>query len=154
MSFTRSTTNVDVHKNMPDYPSSEGYTAAQLKTAFDSSAVGLKADITNLETELEATTAAASIGAADVYVGDTSNATVQDKLEMIYQAVVGVALGTIPDDSITEAKLDSTYSASLAKKSNLGKVYLATQYRTPGITTETPTSWSAPTLSADDHRRL
>lgn len=116
MSFTRSTTTTDVHQNMPDNPSLEGYTATQLKTAFDAPATGLKADINGLETELEASTAAASIGASNITYDDASNPNVQAKLEKIYSDLQAVTVGTIPDNSITEEKLATSLLNNIAKK--------------------------------------
>lgn len=116
MGFTRSTTNTTVHQNMPDYPTNEGYTTSQLKTAFDAPATGLKTDLNGLMTEIEASDAAASIGAAILDGTDTSEANVQAKLEKLQTELQGIALGDIPDGSITETKLDSTYASSLAKK--------------------------------------
>ena len=101
---------------MPDYPSSEGYTAAQLKTAFDSSAVGLKADLNGLMTELENTDSASNIGASAVTSGDISEANVQAKLEYIMEQVQGAVLGDIPDGTITQAKMNATYEETIAKK--------------------------------------
>jgi hypothetical protein len=116
MGFTRSETNVDVHKNMPDYPTNEGYTTEQLKTAFDSSAVGLKADLNGLMTELESTDAATDIGASPLTAGDTTGANVQAKLEKLQEELQNVALGDIPDGTITTAKLDDTLAALIALK--------------------------------------
>jgi outer membrane murein-binding lipoprotein Lpp len=72
---------------MPDSPSAEGMTALQLKTAFDSPAVGLKSDINRLEGELEATTAAANIGASNIYAGDDSASNLQAKLAKLHSEV-------------------------------------------------------------------
>ena len=116
MSFTRSTTDVNVHRNMPDYPSNEGYTATQLKTAFDSSAAGLKDDLNGLMTELESSSSASNVGAAAIADGDSSDANVQAKLEKIYEDLQDVALGDIPDGTITKAKMDATYAGTLAEK--------------------------------------
>lgn len=116
MSFTRSTTDVNVHRNMPDYPSNEGYTAAQLKTAFDSSAAGLKDDLNGLMTELESSSSASNVGAAAIADGDSSDANVQAKLEKLYEDLQGVALGDIPDGTITKAKMDATYAGTIAEK--------------------------------------
>jgi hypothetical protein len=116
MSFTRSTTNTTVHQNMPDYPSSEGYTAATLKTAFDAPATGLKGDINRLETELEDTSSASNLGASPIVVGDDSDANVQAKLEKLYADLQGISQGSIPDGTITEEKINATYEATLAKK--------------------------------------
>lgn len=114
MGFTRSDANVTVHQSMPDYPSGEGYTTEQLKTAFDSSAAELKDDLNGLMTELEDSSSASKIGAAQLE--SEVGTSVQDKLEYLMSEIQGVALGDIPDGSITEAKLDTTYAGSLAKK--------------------------------------
>lgn len=101
---------------MPDYPSSEGYTAAQLKTAFDAPATGLKTDLNGLMTELENVTAAGNIGVDAINESDTSADNLQSKLEYLQGELEGIALGDIPDNSITQAKLNSTYEGTLAKK--------------------------------------
>ena len=116
MSFTRSTTDTTVHQQMPDYPSAEGYTANQLKTAFDAPATGLKGDINGLIDELEDTSSASNLGASAIADGDASDGNVQAKLEKIYEDLQGIALGDIPDGTITKAKLDDDYSATIAEK--------------------------------------
>jgi hypothetical protein len=119
MGFTRSTTTTNVHSTLGDYPSvDDGLTPEQLKARFDSPATGLKGDINNLEDELEASTAAASLGAAPITASDASSANVQAKLEKIYQDLQDAALGVIPDNSVAESKLVSSYSSTLAKKDN------------------------------------
>ena len=116
MGFTRSTTNTSVHQGMPDYPSSQGYTTTQLKQAFDAPAEGLQTDLNGLMSELEATTSAGFIGADQIDPSDASAANVQAKLEKIYTDMQGISQGSIPDGTITEAKLDATYAASVAIK--------------------------------------
>lgn len=162
MSFTRSTTNVDVHKNMPDYPSSEGYTAAQLKTAFDSSAVGLKADLNGLMTELEDTSSASNIGASAVTNGDSSNTNVQAKLEYIMEQVQGAVLGDIPDGTITQEKLNATYEETIAKKDGTLQTGLNTellngkteaQLMASFIGTSNPTTLSFTSLAAPSTKK-
>lgn len=117
MGFTRSTTVTNVHSTLGDYPAEDDHlTSEQLKERFDAPATGLKSDINGLETELEATTAAASLGAATITSGDTSAANVQAKLNKLYADLQAAALGDIPDNSVTEVKLVSSYRNSLAKK--------------------------------------
>lgn len=117
MGFTRSTTTTNVHSTLGDYPNvDDGLTPAQLKARFDAPATGLKGDINNLEDELEATTSAANLGADKITEADTSADNIQAKLEKIYLDLQQAAIGDIPDNSITEAKLDATFDASLAKK--------------------------------------
>jgi len=127
MSFTRSTTNTTVHQNMPDYPSGEGYTTSQLKTAFDAPATGLKSDLNGLMTELEDTSSASNIGAAAIVSGDDSDGNVQAKLEKLQEELEGIALGSIPDGSITQAKINGTYEATLAKKNGTLQTNLNTE---------------------------
>lgn len=116
MSFTRSTTDVRVHRNMPDYPTGAGISASDLKTAFDSEAEGLQDDLNRSLIELEDTTAAASLGAAALVEGDTSSGNVQAKLEYLQGELQDIALGDIPDGTITQAKMNETYEGTLAKK--------------------------------------
>lgn len=117
MGFTRSTTTTNVHSTLGDYPNvDDGLTPAQLKARFDAPATGLKGDINNLEGELEAVTSAANLGADKITESDTSDDNIQAKLEKIYLDLQQAAIGDIPDNSITEAKLDATFDASLAKK--------------------------------------
>lgn len=117
MAFTRSTTTTNVHSTLGNYPAEDNHlTAEQLKERFDAPATGLKSDINRLETELEATTSASSLGAGLITPGDTSAGNVQAKLEKIYTDLQAAALGEIPDNSIEEGKLVSTYANTLAKK--------------------------------------
>ena len=116
MGFTRSTTNTSVHQGMPDYPSSEGYTTSQLKAAFDAPAEGLQTDVNGLMTELESVASSGYLGADVITESDDSAPNIQAKLEKIYSDMQGIALGDIPDNSVTEAKLSSTYTGSVAKK--------------------------------------
>jgi len=117
MGFTRSTTTTNVHSTLGDYPSvDDGLTPEQLKARFDAPATGLKGDINTLETELEATTAAANLGAGEMFTGDTSGENIQAKLAKLHDEIEAAALGEIPDNTITEAKLTSSYSSTLAKK--------------------------------------
>jgi hypothetical protein len=116
MGFTRSTTETEVHQGMPDYPSGEGITTAELKEAFDAPATGLKSDLNGLMSELENALAAGRIGANAITEADDSAGNIQAKLEKIYTEMQSIALGDIPDNTITEAKLTSTFSTSIAKK--------------------------------------
>jgi hypothetical protein len=101
---------------MPDYPTGAGISASDLKTAFDSEAEGLQDDLNRSLTELEDTTAAASLGAAALIEGDTSSGNVQAKLEYLQGELQDIALGDIPDGTITQAKMNETYEGTLAKK--------------------------------------
>ena len=67
-------------------------------------------------TELESSSSASNVGAAAIADGDSSDANVQAKLEKIYEDLQDVALGDIPDGTITKAKMDATYAGTLAEK--------------------------------------
>lgn len=147
MSFTRSTENISVHQQLSDYPNQDdGLSAAELKQRFDYPAEQIQSDLNGLMGQLESTSASASLGAGDMFSGDTSGDTVQDKLNKLYSDIQDIALGTIPDDSITESKLVTTYSSTLAKKQDLGLLYLASKYKaiTGG---QTPSSYTSPSLT-------
>lgn len=119
MSFTRSTTTTNVHSTLGDYPAvDDGLTAAQLKSRFDSPATGLKTDLNGLMDELENANGAGSLGASALDENDTSDDNVQAKLEKLHQEIQDVVLGDIPDGSITQAKLNETYEATLGKKNS------------------------------------
>ncbi len=117
MGFTRSTTNISVHQGLSDYPNQDdGLTAAQLKATFDFPAETLQNDLNGLETELEDVTSAANIGADVISEGDESDANVQAKLEKLYTDIQNVSQGTVPDGSITQAKLASSLTNTLGYK--------------------------------------
>lgn len=117
MSFTPSTTVTNVHQSLGDFPAEDDHlTSEQLKELFDAPATGLKSSLNGLIGELEATTSAASLGAAAIAESDTSAANVQAKLNKLYQDLQEAALGDIPDNTITQAKLTSEFSSSIAIK--------------------------------------
>lgn len=117
MGFTRFNTDVKVHESLSDYPNiDDGMTAEALKTLFDKPGVDLKEALNGLMAELEATSAANSIGVGALYENDESGNTLISKLRYIYNALVEAVMGQIPDNSITQPKLDSSYEATLAKK--------------------------------------
>lgn len=117
MSFTPSTTVTNVHQSLGDFPAEDDHlTSEQLKELFDAPATGLKSSLNGLIGELEATTSAASLGAAAIAESDTSAANVQAKLNKLYQDLQEAALGDIPDNTITQAKLTSDFSNSIAIK--------------------------------------
>jgi hypothetical protein len=117
MGFTRSTTDISVHQKLGDYPNQEnGMTPEDLKKRYDLPAEILQKDLNKLEEELESVIGASNVGALTLDVADDSNNNVQAKLEYIYGQLQNVALGQIPDGSITEAKLETNYANTLPKK--------------------------------------
>lgn len=117
MGFTRSTDNMSIIQELSDLPNTDdGLTAQELKAKFDLGAETLQDDLNRLMNEIEGDIGSANVGATPVYEGDTSPDNVQDKLEMIYEAVQGATLGQIPDGSITKTKLDQTFANKIAEK--------------------------------------
>lgn len=117
MSFTRSTTDLKVHQSLSDYPNVEdGLSAEELKKKFDAPAEQLQKDLNNLEEELEKETGALNIGAEKLDASDLSGATVQDKLRKVNTDLKNVVLNQIPDDSITQEKMNTEYEQTIAKK--------------------------------------
>lgn len=116
MAFTRITANVQNISALSDEPNiDDGLSAAQLKAKFDKAGVDIKAGVNNLISELEGTTAAANIGASALDAGDTSDDTVQGKLEYLQNEMQSITQGAVADGSITAAKLaaNSVTSAKL-----------------------------------------
>lgn len=117
MSFTRSTTDLKVHQSLSDYPNVEdGLSAEELKEKFDAPAEQLQKDLNKLEEELEASSAASSIGAEKLDANDYSEGTVLDKLKKINEDVKNVVLNQIPNNTITQEKMESNYEQTIAKK--------------------------------------
>lgn len=117
MGFTRSTSDINVHQALGDYPTvDDNLTASELKQRFDLPANTLQEDLNRLETELESPSSASFLGASKINENDTSDGNVQAKLEKLYTDIQGAAMGQVPDASITQAKMAIAYEATLAKK--------------------------------------
>jgi hypothetical protein len=113
MAFTRFTTSVANILGLLNKPTE---TPTQLKTKFDKAGTDIKTAVNGLMDELEDTDAATFIGAGAISEADESEPNVQAKLDFLHEEIAGVSQGAIPDNSITEAKLVTTYSSTLAKK--------------------------------------
>lgn len=119
MSFTKSTTDIVVHQKLGDNPNiDDGKTAAQLKEMFDFPAETLQDDLNNHIDELGEEYAASLIGATSLSEGDTTDGNIQAKLGYLQEEIEGVSQGAVADGSITQAKMDTTYEATIAKKNN------------------------------------
>ena len=152
MGFTRSTTDISVHQKLGDYPNQDnGLTPEELKKRYDKPAETLQKDLNNLETELENENASNKIGAIKIDDSDESENNIFAKLKMLSGRIREAVLSQIPDGTITKNKLLPKYENSLARKHNLGKLYLASQYRTPEIELETPQDYIMPKLTSDNH---
>lgn len=115
--FTKFEKDVSVHQSLADEPNVDnGLSAEGLKKLWDTPAEELKAAFNKFIDEITDKSAARNIGAMPLTEGDSSGATVQDKLEYLLSAVQNVTLGQIPDGSITKAKLDAEYTNTLAVK--------------------------------------
>lgn len=151
MSFTKSTTDISVHQKLGDYPNQDnGMTADELKKKFDYPAETLQKDLNKIVEELENENATQSIGASKLDENDETENNVQAKLDKIYQETKNVTLGQIPDGTITEEKLDGEYANSLAKKENLGLMYLSGVYNTPLCENVQPIDYTSPALTSEN----
>lgn len=117
MGFTRSERDVKIIQKLSDYPNAEdGMSAEQLKENFDKGSLILQEDLNKLQEELEENKSAGFLGAQYLDDTDESSNNVQAKLEYLLNQIKGVSQGQVPDGSITEKKLDPSYSNSVAKK--------------------------------------
>ena len=151
MGFTRMNDNVSVHQSMPDEPNiDDGLSAEELKKKFDEPSEKLKEAVNRLLTELEDKLCSSKLGAESLYDGDTSSSNIQSKLILLKKLIDEASVGTLPDNSITEGKLITDFRNNIAKKEELGILYLASRYRTPSIITETEIEYTSPSLSSSD----
>lgn len=151
MSFTRSTTDISVHQKLGDYPNQDnGITADELKKKFDYPAETLQKDLNKIVEELENENATQNIGASKLDENDETENNIQAKLNKIYQATKDVTLGQIPDGTITEKKLANDYANSLAKKENLGLMYLNGVYNTPNCENQEEKEYTSPSLTSSN----
>lgn len=108
MAFTKLTTDVENIQKLADRPQ---LSAQQLKAAFDGAGADIKAYLKDvLVPEMEAVTAAESIGAT--YLGDgdphpENSRNVQAKLNYLYEQIKQAQMGQIPDRSIESIKIAS-----------------------------------------------
>lgn len=108
MAFTKLTTDVENIQKLADRPQ---LSAQQLKAAFDGAGADIKQYLTEtLVPEMEAVTAAESIGAT--YLGDgdphpENSRNVQAKLNYLYEQIKQAQMGQIPDRSIESIKIAS-----------------------------------------------
>ncbi len=99
MAFSKITKDMNIIAALDDEPNDVGgLSAAQLKAKFDEGGLALKTFINNLIDAIAAGTAAANIGAEDLNGVATDLQTALDNL-------AGAVIGTLPDGSVTTAKL-------------------------------------------------
>ena len=104
MAFDRMTDDMNIISKLPDEPNDEGgMTASALKATFDKAGTLAKTAINKLIAALGASTAAGNIGFARSTEVPADN--VQAAIENVQSQIAGVALGSIPDGSITAQQL-------------------------------------------------
>ena len=104
MAFDRMTDDMNIISKLPDEPNDEGgMTASALKATFDKAGTLAKTAINKLIAALGASTAAGNIGFARSTEVPADN--VKDAIENVQSQIAGVALGSIPDGSITAQQL-------------------------------------------------
>ena len=104
MAFDKMTDDMNIISKLPDEPNDEGgMTASAFKATFDKAGTLAKTAINKLIAALGASTAAGNIGFARS-TGVPAD-TVQGAIENVQSQIAGVALGSIPDGSITAQQL-------------------------------------------------
>ena len=104
MAFDKMTDDMNIISKLPDEPNDEGgMTASAFKATFDKAGTLAKTAINKLIAALGASTAAGNIGFARSTEVPADN--VQDAIENVQSQIAGVALGSIPDGSITAQQL-------------------------------------------------
>jgi hypothetical protein len=109
MAFTRLTQDLNIIAKLDDEPNDEGgLTAAAFRAKFDEAGLAAQGFLNNtLIGELESAETGAS-GASNIGFAPTdgvSETNVQDAIENVQAQIAGVALGAIPDGSVTASKL-------------------------------------------------
>lgn len=113
MAFDRMTDDMNIISKLPDEPNDEGgMTASAFKATFDKAGTLAKNAINKLIAALGASTAAGNIGFSPTAGVNKTN--IQDAIENVQSQIAGVALGSIPDGSITAQQLAA--SAVTAEK--------------------------------------
>lgn len=117
MAFTKSTTDIAVHKKLSDYPNQDdGLTAEELKARFDYPAETLQKDVNVLIDELGDISSASNVGANELSLTDRSEANVQAKLKYLYDNIAESSERSIADGSVTANKLADSLVSQLAFK--------------------------------------
>ncbi len=117
MGFTRSERDVKIIQKLSDYPNVEdGVPTEELKKKFDQGAEIVQEDLNKFISEIEVGSASKNIGADPLDENDVSEGNVLAKLKKIHEEAQNMALGQIPDGTITKAKMNEEYEKTLAKK--------------------------------------
>lgn len=125
MGFTKSTDDLKIHQKLSDEPNiDDGLSAEELKLKFDKPVTDLQKSFNKLIDELENAQASKYIGAEPLDEYDDTENNVQAKLLKIRAEIQNITLGQIPDGSITEPKLNTEYSRTIAKKDTIEQIGL------------------------------
>lgn len=104
MAFDRMTDDMNIISKLPNEPNDEGgMTASAFKATFDKAGTLAKTAINKLIASLGASTAAGNIGFARSTEVPADN--VQDAIENVQSQIAGVAMGEVPNGSVTAEKL-------------------------------------------------
>lgn len=104
MAFDKMTDDMNIISKLPDEPNDEGgMTASALKATFDKAGTLAKTAINKLIAALGASTAAGNIGFARSTEVPADN--VQDAIDNVQSQIAGVAMGEVPNGSVTTEKL-------------------------------------------------
>ena len=104
MAFDTMNDDMNIISKLPDEPNDEGgMTASALKATFDKAGTLAKNAINKLIAALGASTAAGNIGFSPTAGVNKTN--IQAAIENVQSQIAGVALGSIPDGSITAQQL-------------------------------------------------
>lgn len=113
MAFDSMTDDMNIISKLPDEPNDEGgMTASAFKATFDKAGTLAKTAINKLIAALGASTAAGNIGFSPTAGVNKTN--IQAAIENVQSQIAGVALGSIPDGSITAQQIAA--SAVTAEK--------------------------------------
>ena len=149
MGYTKINDNLSVHQSLSDEPNiDDGLSSEELKKKFDEPAEKLKNAFNNLIDEMAMITSSQNIGANSLDIADTSEGNVQAKLIKIWEEMKNVTLGQIPDNSITKEKIETEYEKTLARKENLGPLYLASMFHEVNNENQKALDYVPPSLSS------
>lgn len=141
MAFDRMTDDMNIISKLPDEPNDEGgMTASALKATFDKAGTLAKTAINKLIAALGASTAAGNIGFARSTEVPADN--VQDAIENVQSQIAGVAMGEMPNGSVTAEKLaGGAVTAEKVAPGAIAFLDVSDQYQIiPGLATAGATS--------------
>lgn len=137
MAFETMNDDMNIIAKLPDEPNDEGgMTAGALKATFDKAGMLAKTAINKLIAALGASTAAGNIGFAPTAGVPKTN--VQDAIENVQSQIAGVAMGEVPNGSVTAEKLaGGAVTAEKVAPGAIAFLDVSDQYQiNPGLATD------------------